>query len=54
LLAAPPPRGDLQAELERLTEKRWRHPITHEPTRFGLSTMQHWYYQAKNAPTELS
>jgi len=52
LLAAPPPRGDLQAELEQLAEKKWRHPVTNEPTCFGLSTIQHWYYEAKNAPTD--
>jgi hypothetical protein len=52
LLAAPPPHGDLQTELERLAEKQWRHPVTGTPTRFGLSTIQHWYYAAKNAPTD--
>ena len=52
LLAAPPGRGDLQAELERLTAKIWRHPVTNEPTRFGLKTIQHWYYQAKHAPAD--
>jgi len=52
LLAAPPRRGDLQAELEQLAQKQWRHPVTNEPTRFGVSTIQHWYYQAKHAPTD--
>jgi transposase InsO family protein len=52
LLAAPPQRGELQTELERLAAKQWRHPITAEPTRFGLKTIQHWYYQAKNAPVD--
>jgi putative transposase len=52
LLAAPPPRGDLQHELERLAEKQWRHPITGAPTTFGLSTIQRWYYEAKNAPVD--
>jgi putative transposase len=52
LLAAPPPHGELQAELERLAAKQWRHPVTNEPTRFGLSTIQRWYYEAKNAPTD--
>jgi transposase InsO family protein len=49
LLAAPPPRGELQKELERLAEKIWRHPITGEPDRFGFSTIERWYYDAKNA-----
>jgi transposase InsO family protein len=52
LLAAPPRRGELQAELERLAAKPWRHPVTNEPTHFGLKTIQHWYYQAKNAPVD--
>jgi putative transposase len=48
LLAAPPPPGQLQAELDRLAAKQWRHPITGEPTRFGLSTIQRWYYAARS------
>jgi transposase InsO family protein len=50
LLAAPPPRGDLQAELGRLATMRWQHPVTGEPTRFGVSTIERWYYAAKNEP----
>lgn len=46
LLAAPPEQGELQNELRKLSEKRWRHPISGEPTGFGLSTIQRWYYQA--------
>lgn len=47
LLAAPPPHGQLQAELDRLAAKQWRHPITGEPACFGLSTIQRWYYAAR-------
>lgn len=50
LLAAPPPRGELQAELEQLAAKTWQHPITGAPTRFGVSTIQRWYYEAKHEP----
>ena len=49
LLAAPPNSGELRAEVERLAGKTWRHPITQRPTRFGRSTIQKWYYQAKRA-----
>lgn len=49
LLAAPPPRGELQAELKRLAAKWWQHPVTKVPTRFGVSTIERWHYQAKNA-----
>ena len=52
LLAAPPAHGELQAELEKLAAKSWLHPLTGEPTRFGLSTIERWYYQAKAARTD--
>jgi transposase InsO family protein len=52
LLAAPPARGDLQRELELLAAKKWRHPITGAPTTFGISTIERWYYEAKNAPVD--
>ena len=44
LLASPPPRGDLRGELQRLASKCWRHPITGQWVRFGLSTLERWYY----------
>ena len=46
LLSAPPCRGELQATLEGLSTKRWRHPITGKWVSFGLSTIERWYYQA--------
>lgn len=46
LLAAPPGRGQLKAELERLAAKQWRHPVTGAPARFGVSTIERWYYRA--------
>jgi transposase InsO family protein len=49
LLASPPPRGALRDELERLAGRPWRHPVTAQPTRFGVSTIERWYYQARNA-----
>lgn len=49
LLAAPPPHGELQAELERLAAKSWLHPLTGEATRFGRSSIERWYYQARKA-----
>ncbi|MHC4137613.1 MAG: DDE-type integrase/transposase/recombinase [Planctomycetota bacterium] len=48
LLAAPPARGELRAELERLAQKRWRHPITGEPVSLPVSTIERWYYAARN------
>lgn len=46
LLASPPVRGELRAELVRLAAKSWRHPTTGQPVRFGLSTLERWYYAA--------
>jgi transposase InsO family protein len=46
LLAAPPPRGELRVEIEKLAGRTWRHPTTGEPATFGLSTIERWYYQA--------
>ena len=47
LLASPPAPGELRAELVRLAEKPWRHPTTGEIVRFGVSTIERWYYAAR-------
>ena len=49
LLASPPPRGELQARLEALAAQEWLHPVTGEPTRFGLSTIERWLGEARKA-----
>jgi putative transposase len=49
LLAAPPAGGELQAALETLAAKEWRHPFTGLPIRFGISTIQRWLYAARRA-----
>lgn len=49
LLAAPPRRGELKHQLEALAAREWTHPITGRSTRFGYSTIERWYYTAKNA-----
>jgi len=46
LLASPSPRGELCDELAKLASRSWRNPITGEPARFGVSTIERWYYQA--------
>ncbi len=48
LLAEPPERGELRAELVQLAERSWRHPMTGEPLRFGVSTIERWLYAARN------
>ena len=47
LLASPPEPGELRKRLEELAEKTYRHPKTGDPRRFGLSTIEGWYYAAK-------
>jgi len=49
LLAAPPSRGQLQAELDALAAKTWRHPITGRNVQWGRSTIERWYYAALKA-----
>ena len=46
LLAAPPTKGTLRSEIEKLAAREWRHPSTGEPVRFGASTIERWFYRA--------
>ena len=48
LLAAPPERGELQEQLKSLAAKKWHHPITGQRVQFGLSTIERWFYTARN------
>jgi transposase InsO family protein len=48
LLAAPPDKGALRAALEELAAHEWRHPTTGAPVRFGVSTLERWFYRARN------
>jgi hypothetical protein len=45
-LAAPPQKGSLHSAITALAERTWQHPISGEPTRFGFSTIERWYYRA--------
>jgi transposase InsO family protein len=49
LLAAPPEHGELAALLEALAAKPYQHPTTGEVVRFGASTIERWFYAAKDA-----
>lgn len=49
LLAGPPQRGELWAEIERLAARSWLHPVNGEPTRFAASTIERWLYEARRA-----
>jgi len=50
LLVSPAEHGVLQEQLEQLASKSWRHPTTGEVVRFSVSTIERWYYTAKNSP----
>jgi hypothetical protein len=45
-LAAPAGKGELAGAIAELAQRTWRHPTTGEPTRFGFSTIERWYYRA--------
>ncbi|MHB1528000.1 MAG: transposase family protein [Acidiferrobacteraceae bacterium] len=49
LLAAPPAAGELHAALTALSAKAWRHPRSGIDVRFGVSTLERWYYAAQTA-----
>lgn len=49
LLAAPPPRGQLQTQIQTLADKTWRHPIGGHPFTLGFSTIERWYQKASRA-----
>jgi len=49
LLSSPPRQGELRVALGDLAARTWKHPITGEPTRYGFSTIQRWFYIARDA-----
>lgn len=48
LLASPPPRGELRTAIEALAQKEWVHPTLGTRTHFAPSTIERWYYGARN------
>jgi transposase InsO family protein len=48
LLARPPAKGELQKELAKLAGQIYSHPVTNKPACFHFSTIEAWYYRAKN------
>jgi len=47
LLSSPPPRGELNAALQTLAAKTWKHPVSGGPVEFSAVTIQRWYYAAR-------
>ena len=52
LLSSPPARGDLREAIAQLAERSWRQAVTGEDVRFAFSTIETWYYTARNAPRD--
>jgi putative transposase len=52
LLAAPPDPGELDARIEELSRTLFTHPTTGKKVTLAFSTIERWYYCAKNHPTD--
>ena len=48
LYADPPGKGELKCRIKKLAAKTWRDPVTGTPRSFSFSTIERWYYQARN------
>jgi putative transposase len=48
LLSAPPGRGELKAAIQSLAEKVWTHPVTGREVQYAPTTIERWYYKARN------
>jgi putative transposase len=55
LLASPPGPGELQSAIRELSERVYQHPL-HRGTsiRLGFSTIERWYYQARDVADPVS
>ena len=49
LLASPPGRGDLISEIQRIADIKWRDPGSGEFQQYCFSTIERWFYSAKNS-----
>jgi putative transposase len=54
LLASPPGPGELAERLRDLARKSYQHPTTKLTIRFGHSTIERWYYDAKDEADPIS
>ena len=48
IVSCSPEWGELQEQLKSLAAKKWHHPITGQRVQFGLSTIERWFYTARN------
>ena len=54
LLVSPPEPRELAERLSKIACQEWKHPITGTPIRFGFSTIERWFYQARKAANPVS
>jgi transposase InsO family protein len=54
LLSAPPDKGQLSAAIQALASKAWLHPISGQRVRFAASSIERWYYAARDADDPVS
>jgi transposase InsO family protein len=55
LLSSPTDRGQLQQELQALAEKNYQHPLVPDKQISpSFSTIERWYYQAKDTPDPIT
>jgi transposase InsO family protein len=47
LFSSPPAKGDLAKRLEELSQRRWLPPGERTQVKLGLSTIERWYYRAR-------
>jgi len=50
LVGRPAAERGIAGGLGPLAAKTWRHPVTGLDVRFGVSTLERWYYAARAAP----
>jgi len=54
LLSSPPEKGKLKKTLKGLSDKTWIHPETGAPVQLGYSTIEEWYYRAKDSDNPIA
>ena len=49
LLSVPPDKGHLQKELESIAQRLYFHPLKKVWKKYGVTTIERWYYRARDA-----
>lgn len=53
IIASPPAQGTLHIEIDRIASLVWKHPLTGEWVQFGYSTVERWFYRARQSPNPI-